>query len=359
MTSLDGRVSVSPRVDARGRARLARLHARYRRLWESPRSCRPMVIVATPISGLPRWEERLADPRVMLEAEMAELRPHLEMEDDRVPSVRVEFGTAQVAAAFGCSMFTPEDNLPCAGSRALLRSEDVFGMHLPASDAGWYARLWDWMTRWRRGLPDWILSDLPDIQSAFNSAHLIRGNDILTDFYDSPAAVERLLDLVTDFMAGVVARARAASGGASGWFSDWGSLWKGNARISNCSMHLISPEFYRRFVLPRDARFLRSVGGGRVHYCGSPSEVIADFYRLPMLTGLDFDWSIHGLDLLEQAPTHVVAASTVPLEQGSPVLELLLAGRWPRKRNIIVHVSAPSVREGKALLRCLRKTAGY
>ncbi len=96
-----------------------------------------------------------------------------------------------------------------------------------------------------------------------------------------------------------------------------------------------------------------------MHYCGSPREVIADFCRLPMLTGLDFDWGIHGLDLLEEAPTHVVAASTVPLEQGSPVLERLLAGRWPRKRNIIVHASAQSVGEGKALLDSLRRTAGY
>ena len=30
------------------------------------------------------------------------------------------------------------------------------------------------------------------------------------------------------------------------WFFDWGALWKGAARISNCSMHMISPA-----LLPR------------------------------------------------------------------------------------------------------------
>jgi hypothetical protein len=295
----------------------------------------------------------------MLEAELAELRPHLEMEDDRVPSVRIEFGTAQVAAAFGCSMYVPDNNLPCAGSRAMARAQDVFGASLPGTDAGWYARAWEWTQRWRRALPDWILFDLPDIQSAFNSAHLIRGNDILTDFYDAPSAVERLLDLVTDFMIAVVQRARAVAGGDPAWFADWGSLWKGRARISNCSMHLISPDFYRRFVLPRDTRFLRSIGGGRVHYCGSHPEVIAHFYRIPMLNGVDFDWNIHDMRLVDEAPPHVVIATTLPLAPGSPVLEGMLAGRWPRKRNIIVHASAPSVREGKDLLSRLRTAAGY
>jgi hypothetical protein len=346
-------------MDQRGRARLSDMYRRYRRLVEDPEGCLPMIIVSTPVRDLPTWEERLADPQVMLEAEIADLRPHLELEDDRVPSVRIEFGTAQVAAAFGCGMFVPDNNLPCAGSHVLARAEDAFRMRPPKVDAGWYARVWDWTAGWRSALPDWILFDLPDIQSAFNSAHLVRGNDILTDFYDSPAAVEHLLDIVTDFMLGIVAKAWAVAGRDRGWFSDWGGLWKGRARISNCSMHMISPDFYRRFVLPRDTRFLRSIGGGRVHYCGSHAEVIAEYYRLPMLTGLDFDWGIHDIGLVDEAPARVVLTSTIPLEQGSPVLEGLLAGTWPKKRNIIVNASAPAVREGKDLLRRLRRAAGY
>ena len=352
-------MSIRLRMDQRGRARLTDMYGRYRRLAEDPEGCLPMIIISTPVTDLPTWEERLADPRVMLDAEIAELQPHLEMEDDRVPSVRIEFGTAQVAAAFGCAMFVPENNLPCAGSHSLSRAEDVFGMPLPGVEAGWFARAWDWTARWQRELPDWMLFDLPDIQSAFNTAHLIRGNDILTDFYDSPAAVERLLDLVTDFMLLIVAKFWAVAGGDTGWFSDWGGAWKGRARISNCSMHMISPDFYRRFVLPRDTRFLKAIGGGRVHYCGSWPEVIAEYYRLPMLTGLDFDWSIHDVGLVDKAPARVVLTSTLPLVQGSPILEGMLAGRWPRKRNIIVNASAASVREGKDLLRRLRKAAGY
>jgi hypothetical protein len=352
-------VSVRLRIDRRGRARLPDLDARYRRLSEDPARCLPMVIIHVPVDGLPTWEQRLADPRVMLEAELAELEPHLEMEDDRSPSVRIEFGTAQVAAAFGCAMFQPENNLPCAGSHALTRATDAYDMPLPDAEAGWYARAWEWTAEWRSALPDWIRFDLPDIQSPFNSAHLIRGNDILTDFYDEPAAVERLLDLVTDFMLKIVEKAWTVAGEDRGWLTDWGALWKGRARISNCSMHMISPEFYRRFVLPRDSRFLRSVGGGRVHYCGSHPEVIHEYFRLPMLTGLDYDWSIHDPALVDQCPPGIALTSTIPLGPDSPLLSGMLAGRWPAKRDIIIQASAPSVREGRDLLRRLRKGAGY
>lgn len=61
----------------------------------------------------PTWEERLSDPLVMLKAELDTLKPHIEMEDDRVPTVRVQFGTTQVAAAFGCEMFQGPNALPC------------------------------------------------------------------------------------------------------------------------------------------------------------------------------------------------------------------------------------------------------
>jgi hypothetical protein len=345
-------------MDHRGLWRIAELEARHKALIQDPAGCSPLIVIAAPVPGLPTWEERLADPDVMLAAELAELEPHLLMEDDRVPSVRVEYGTAQVAAAFGCSIFQPENNLPCAGSHVLSAAQDAFGLRAPDVNAGWYGRAWDWMARWKRLLPEWIRFDLPDIQSPFNSAHLIRGNDILTDFYDEPAAVDRLLDVVTDFMIAVVEKAWAVIGRDDGWLSDWGGLWKGRARISNCSMHMISPEFYRRHVLPRDARFLKAVGGGRVHYCGSWPEVIRDYHGLPGLNGLDFDWSIHDPALIDECPPAVPLTNTIPLDPGSPFLERLLAGRWPRKRNIMVTVSAPSVPEGRAILRRLRQTAG-
>jgi hypothetical protein len=327
------------------------LYARYRRLYDDPKHCEPMFIVQTPLHDLPSWEERLADPWVMLQAEFDQLRPHLEIEDDRVPTVRVQFGTAQVAAAFGCAITQPPNSLPAAANHVLKRAEDVYAMEKPDINAGWYEKLWAWQALWLETLPEGVHIQHPDIQSAFNSAHLIRGNAILTDFYDDPVALDALLDLVTDFMIDVTRHAKAMISDDPTWFFDWGALWRGTARISNCSIHMIRPSFYRDHVFARDRRFFEAVKGGRVHYCGSPDAVINDFFSVPLISGLDYDFQYHDLwSLSERAPENV----TLLQSAHGQTLRRLLDGDWPNKRNIILMVSAPSVEAGRDLLSALR-----
>lgn len=347
------------RIDEPGRRRLEEVYARYRLLYDDPERCRPVLIVNTPVPGQPTWEQRLADPLVMLRAELDALRPHLEAEDDRVPTVRVQFGTAQVAAAFGCRMFFPENSLPAAGSHVLQSAEDVYALDVPPVDAGWYGKLSEWTELWKRHLPEGVHIQHPDIQSAFNSAHLIRGNDILTDFFDHPAELGVLLDRVTDFMLKITRHVKAAISDDREWFFDWGALWKGAARISNCTMQMISPELYREHVLPRDIRFFDSIGGGRMHYCGITGAVIDEFFKAPSITGLDVDGHHDFFALCERAPRRVVIMPTGTFGPGSRELERMLAGDWPAKRNIVVATHAASVDEGRRLLDRLRNSMPY
>jgi len=336
------------------------LYRRYRQLYEQPDRCRPMILVRTPVNGLPAWTQRLADPLVMLRAELDMLRPHLEMQDDHVLTVRVQFGTAQIAAAFGCPLHFPEDSLPAAGGRILTSAEGVYRLAEPDINAGWYAKLEAWTELWKTHLPEGVHIQHPDIQSPFNSAHLIRGNDILMDFYDNPKALEALLDKVTDFMVKRTLRTASLIGAEKDWFFDWGVLWKGTARISNCSMQMISPDLYSKHVLPRDIRFFDSIGGGRMHYCGITEEVISEFFKVPPITGLDVDCRRHDFfALCERAPRRVILMPTGAFGADSPEVKRLLSGDWPSKRNIVVSVEAPSIREGKRLLDRLRNSIPY
>lgn len=343
-----------------GRQRLEEVYARYRQLYESPDTCLPMIIINTPIPNLPCWEDRLADPLVMLRAELDSLQPHLEIGDDRVPTVRVQFGTAQVAVAFGCKMFFPPNNPPAAGSHVLSDIEKVYDLKKPALNAGWYGKLAKWTKLWQTHLPAGIYMQHPDIQSAFNSAHLIRGNDILMDFYDCPDKLGALLDIVTDFMIDITRHVKDMISHDSEWFFDWGALWKGFARISNCSTHMISPDFYMEHVLPRDIRFFEAIGGGRVHYCGTAGGVIDEFFKAPLITGLDFDLKYHDFfDICDRSPHNVVLIPTGACDKDSVLLQRLLKGDWPKKRNIIIQTYAPSVKEGKLLLDQLKKSVPY
>jgi hypothetical protein len=250
-------------------------------------------------------------------------------------------------------MVVPENNLPAAGNHVLTRAEDVHRLNIPPLDAGWYGKLAEWTGIWRENLPAGVHIQHPDIQSAFNSAHLIRGNDILTDFFDAPEAVGVLMDKITDFMIAITKHTKAIISDDPAWFFDWGALWKGFARISNCSMQMISPALYREHVLPRDIRFFDSIGGGRMHYCGITGAVIDDFLRVPSITGLDVDCNRHDfLALCNRASSRVVLLGA--FSDKSPEIQRLLRGDWPVKRNIIIQVNAPSVEEGKRLLERLR-----
>jgi len=342
-------------LDDHQQKRFEDVYARYRMLYEDPANCSPMFAVNVPNADNTTMQQRLADPLVMLKSCLDGLRPHLEVEDDHVPTVRVEFGTAQIAAAFGCSILFPENSPPAAGPPVLAKAQDVYNLEKPPLDAGWYGKLAEWTELWLENLPEGVHIQHPDIQSAFNSAHLIRGNDILLDFYDNPDAVEALLDLVTDFMLDITRHVRSMITNDNEWFFDWGALWRGQARISNCSMHMISPEFYRRYVLPRDVRFFEQIGGGRMHYCGTFGEVIREFFKVPGITGLDYDGAHHDLhELCETAPPHVTLLVYAP--DYSELFHRLLSGDWPNKRNLIIHTNAPSVEAGKELLDRFRRS---
>lgn len=334
------------------RDRFSKLEAAYRVFHEQPEKAQPRFIVHAPCA-LPPMSERLRDPAVMLEAELAALDNHLQMGDDHLPIVRVQFGTPQVASAFGCEVAYPEESLPAAGNHPLKRIEDVDRLPKPGLQSGLYAKIEEYTSYFMKHLPEGVCVQHPDIQSPFNTAHLIRGDDIFTDFYDDTEAVGKLLDRVTDYMIELVPHLKSRISLKNGWFYDWGGLWKGSIRISNCSMQMISPEFYAEHVLPRDIRLMTALGGGRMHYCGRTGEVIKAFFRNRQIHALDFDSRFHDLwEISNLAPTGVALFTNV--EKETETYQRLLSGDFPGKKNWLFTFKAGSIAEGRDLLERLR-----
>ncbi len=331
------------------------IYKRYKGMYLSPDKAMPMFIINTPVKTHD-WEDKLFNVEAMFTDELKIIKAHADIEDDRVPATRVNFGTAQIAAAFGCEMYIPPNNLPCAKTHVLHDINDAVKMVKPAKNAGWYKRLFEFSEFYMENLPEGVEIQLPDTQGTFNNAHLIRGNDIIFDFYDYPQQLEYFLDFITDYLIELIKNLAPYTTNRDGWFFDWGSLWKGNGRISNCTVHLISPGMYRDFVLERDVRFLEGIGGGRIHYCGSYPEVIDSFIHLPPVTGFDYDDSLHDLFVISKMTPGNVPVSCWT-HSGSKTMQKLLSGEWPEKRNIIIGVDAPSVTEGRILLNKLRKSS--
>lgn len=337
--------------------RIEELSRRYKMMYEEPQHCSPMFIINGPSKNLPPWEERLEDPIKMLQAQLEQLRFHIQAEDDRIPTLRVELGTGQVAAAFGCEIAVPTNSMPAVKSHVIKNIKDVYELKKPSLDAGMYGKLKEFTRVFLENMPYGVQIQPPDLQSPFNCAHLIRGNDILLDFYDDPEALGYLLDLITDYMIDLVPYLKNMIHSSNEWFLDYGALWKGGARISNCTMHLISPAMYAEFVLPRDRRLFAEIGGGRIHYCGSYKEVIDEFVKIPSLTGLDFNSGLPASELwnlAERVPEKVTIMKDIAKD--SPEMKRLMSGDWPRKRNIIILTEAASVDEAKDMLYKLRRS---
>jgi len=342
-------------LDARQLERMEGLSVAYRRMSTSPETSRPMVIVQVPVRGMPGYRRRFNDPLAMLAVELETLRNHLEVGDDHVPTVRVQFGTGIIASAFGCETFVPDDELPCSRGPAIGEWEAIAGLRQPSTAAGLLGRLEEFTRVFRERLPEGVHVQHPDIQSPFNNGYAIRGNDLFLDMVDDPPSVDMLLDVITDFMIEVVPRLKAMVSDDRQWFFDMGVLWKGTARISNCSTTMIDPRMYERFVLPRDRRLFRAIGGGRVHYCGTSAPVIASFLGIPMLSGLDYDPYLHDLwSMCEGVPANVVLLQSV--DAGSATWQRLVAGDWPKKRNIVIETATADVATGKEMLGALKRS---
>jgi hypothetical protein len=343
------------KVNEKIQSHIKDVNARYKKLYESPDDCQPMIVVNTPLD-LPCWEERLNDQEVMLKAELDSLRPHFEIGDDRVPTVRVQFGTAQLAAAYGCDIYIPPNSLPAASSHVLNRIEDAYDLTIPDVNAGWYSKLHEWTDMWLKVLPEGIEIQHPDIQSAFNTAHLVRGNDIFLDFYDNPEALDALLSNVTEFMIKITRLLKSNISNDTEYFYDWGSLWKGTARISNCTMQLLPLEFYDNHIKKHDVRFFDEVGGGRIHYCGDSRDMAQDFMSLDNICGGDV-WPPYKSSLMDMC-SDIPSDKTPWIPTGgrdSEVCQAILNRAFPGKRNIILSANAPDVESGKALLNDLRE----
>lgn len=330
----------------------------YRLFYEDPARARPALLINPAVPSPWTVRERTHDREKMLTHGLETVKTHIEVGDDYVPAVRVEFGTGQVAHAYGCRMYEPENSPPCSEGYIMQSIEEAETMPLPGLKDGWFGRLEEYSEFFRKNLPEGVALQIPDIQGTFNNAHLVRGNDILFDFYDEPELLRTLFSRMTDHLIELTKwTSSLCTPEKDGFFCDWGCLWKGGVRISNCSLHMISTEFYKEFIRGEDQRLINAMGSGRIHYCGEHDNGLMDsFFEMPHMTGVDFDGKYHDLwTLSERAPENV----TLLVYATPEIRARLLSGDWPKKRNIIIQCYAASAEQGRELYARLRDSMPY
>jgi hypothetical protein len=221
--------------------------------------------------------------------------------------------------------------------------------------AGWFGQVDEWTELWQSILPDSVELQHPDIQSPFNNAHLIRGNDILFDFYDDPERVHKLMNIITDYMIDLTVSLKSKISSDKEYFYDYGAMWKGFARLSDCTVHLVSPEQYIEFIKPYDEKFLNAINGGRIHYCGTPGNVIQHIFSVQNNNGLDLDGSIHSpfdMEKIAGARQQILFST----HSESALIKQLLDGNWPKKKNLVFLIGGcKNVQDAIELKSALKK----
>ena len=133
-------------------------------------------------------------------------------------------------------------------------------------------------------------------------------------------------------------------------FYDRGGLWRGGARLCNCSLQIVSLSIYRDFIKESDERFLNAVGKGRVHYCGSYKQVIDDLFTLQNMTNLEVDCQYHDvLETCEKAPENVSVMFcdwSLGNENGGWYTKIM-NGEIPQKKNIVFQAKAEGIEDAK------------
>ncbi len=323
---------------------------KYKDLYENPLTCEPLVQVTFPVKNTYSVPETLTSPAKMLANQLETIEARLAVGDDYLPALRVNFGTAQIAAMYGCPLRVMEGSDPCCEKHILEDIEEVDQLGTPSMTRGWNPKVDEFQRYFLEHMPEGLVIQHPDVQGPFNTAHLIRGNDIIYDFYDDPERVEVLMHKVADFMVDWIGYVTRETHPDPEWFYDRGGLWRGRARLCNCSLQIVSPSIYRDHIMAADERFLKAVKLGRVHYCGSYGEVLDDLFRLEDMTNLEIDSTFHDIvTTCEKAPERVsIMFCDWSNEPGNREwYDKIMAGEIPEKRNIVIQAKAENIEDAK------------
>jgi hypothetical protein len=141
------------------------------------------------------------------------------------------------------------------------------------------------------------------------AALLVDQTELILAMYTDPERVRKLLRLCTDLFLGVQ---EAYDKEFGDHFSPitWPYIWfpkEMGTSLTQDSIPLLSPEFYREFELPLVQEISRRRGGVWMHCCGTFEYALNEVAEIPNLRGIDQAYpESHGEIILERLGTGIV-----------------------------------------------------
>jgi Uroporphyrinogen decarboxylase (URO-D) len=196
------------------------------------------------------------------------------IDDAFVPCLVPWFGSGVLATGFGCGYQVPAKMDPAVDpSRYPVRTpQDIRALRLPDPEKD---GLMPAVLRFQRFMKahGTLPVGITDCQGPLTTANQLMGYDSLIYLMaDHPTALHALMDVVTEGLIAWVKKQKEVIGEAMNesfteqqvYLGGHGGIW-----MSDDDAILMSPQSYREFVVPYNARVLQAFGGGCLHTCGN------------------------------------------------------------------------------------------
>lgn len=291
-----------------------RVDERYRRVLSYEEENGPPLVIRTDFGknwALPRpWDkfqrysyrQTFDEPAAMMQnALLGCVVPGLILKDDNPLAIRNDHGTIQIASLIGGQWHFHADNYPWVKS---LGSTDAIKALVEKSDEiDWNGgvlsqstKTLDFYTEQLCKYPKCkqaIQISLPDLQGPIDTADILWGSEIFVEILANPELVKALMTKVVNIMLKVAHYYRQFATDKLEPFANaqHGYNIPGRLLIRNDSAIMVSPDTYRDMILPQDARLLKEVGTGSIHFCGNGQHLIEPMLEIPDLRGVDFGQS--------------------------------------------------------------------
>ncbi len=243
--------------------------------------------------GFP-YSEAFYDMEMMLVNELASPFQGACNRDDRMYTIRANYGVGTVASLFGCEVSLTMNNMPWCEPLSEKELLGVLDQGVPALTAGLGARVFETERFYVEtlakypNLKETVHTYVCDTQGPFDIAHLVMGHRIYTEIYDNPELVHRLLDICTETYIAFTNAQKEITGEGNDWHFHSANKIRGGVRVCEDSPTNLSPTSYLEFCRPYNERVLAAFNGGWIHYCGNGKQMLPHILDTPGVTAVNF-----------------------------------------------------------------------
>ena len=217
--------------------------------------------------------ECFADAEKMLTNELLHAYVGVKYEDDRMLTVRAQFGPGIIPSLFGCKVEAVETTTWTEPFHDSEKIKSLVSHGIPDLHRALAEQVFERQQYFAQILRDFALDKhihqyQADNQSPFDLAEMIWGEDIYIAMYEDPRLVHEFLDLLTETTIAFAKLQKPVLMEDPDTMYHWWYKVRGGIRCVDDMTTNISPDMYDEFVLPQNEKLYAAFQGGYAHYCG-------------------------------------------------------------------------------------------